>query len=338
MKKSPTILTPNRRLIKETEKGLIQKDPGSGYEAGQVFFANDSRFLETHFQEAVTNYAVGFKDPAMNEEELEFIAPSVPVGRRFEWKAADNAEEFLSETFNDQRAIGSDFKRVQYTQSDVTDKTINKGLTYIADIDNEPVAGWENRIAAKLQRRLFRNELRRGYTLLSASATNLAKTWDTTAGKDPDQEVEDSLVLSADAMGFRPNRIVYGDAAWVARRNSHRAQNTAGGFASASLTPEQLASFLGVDGVRMSKGRYQSAAAAKTQILGLAVYAFFAEAGVDREDPTHIKRFFSPATGGGRVGVFVQQISSKLVAVTVEHYSKLVTTFATGIRKLTITP
>ncbi len=40
--------------------------------------------------------------------------------------------------------------------------------------------------------------------------------------------------------------------------------------------------------------------------------------------------------GGGLIRVYVQQISSKLVAITVEHYSKIVVTFATGIRKWTV--
>ncbi len=137
-----------------------------------MLFANDARFLETYFSEPLTNYAVGWRDPNNIEASLQFIAPAVPVGRRFEWKKANNAEEFLSEVVDDQRAIGSDFKRVEFTASDVTDKTLNKGLTYIADLDNVSGPNWQNDKVAKLLRRIFRNEFRRGITAISASATN----------------------------------------------------------------------------------------------------------------------------------------------------------------------
>ena len=59
-------------------------------------------------------------------------------------------------------------------------------------------------------------------------------------------------------------------------------------------------------------------------------------------------RFFGPLSlrestntvsaeqGGGLVRVFVQQISAKLVAITVEHYSKIIVTYPGGIRMWTI--
>jgi hypothetical protein len=59
----------------------------------------------------------------------------VQVGRRFEWKKAVNAEEFYSETFDDARSIGGDFKKVEFKGTSVNDKTLNKGLTIIVDID-----------------------------------------------------------------------------------------------------------------------------------------------------------------------------------------------------------
>jgi hypothetical protein len=96
---------------------------------------------------------------------------------------------------------------------------------------------------------------------------------------------------------------------------------------------------LQVDKVMVSRERYQSGAAAKTEILGANVYAFFAMDGVDTEDPSNIKRFvstFDSEQGGGLFRVYVQQISSKLVVVTVEFYEKIVITYASGIRKLAI--
>jgi len=69
------------------------------------------------------------------------------------------------------------------------------------------------------------------------------------------------------------------------------------------------------------------------------VLAFFAEDGVDTEDPSNVKRFvFQLQRGAGRgiVRVYIQQISAKLVALTVEHYSKIIVTYSGGIRKWTI--
>jgi hypothetical protein len=94
-----------------------------------------------------------------------------------------------------------------------------------------------------------------------------------------------------------------------------------------------------VDKVYVSRERYQSGAAAKSEILGAAVYAFFAEDGVDTEDPSNVKRFvsmFDSEQGGGLFRVYVQQLSSKLIAITIEFYEKVVITYASGIRKMAI--
>ncbi len=320
---------------------IMGADPGSGYRNGQVFFANDSRFLETYYSEPVTNYIVGWRDPNNIEERVNFIAPQVPVGRRFEWKAAVNSEEFLSEVVDDQRAIGADFKRVTYTGTDVTDKTINRGLTYIADLDNVLGPNWQNEKAAKLTRRLMRNRLRRGLTALAAAAVTAPFTWDKAAGVNPDQDVRDQLIVATNLSGIRPNRVLYGDSALNNRGAAYGAQNNAAGYIGYSPNPmANLASVLMVDKVDVSKERYQSTAAAKSELVGNNVYAFFAEDGVDTEDPTNMKCFvtqFSAEQGGGFQRVYVQQLSSKLVAITVEMYEKLVVTSTLGIRQLVIT-
>jgi hypothetical protein len=318
-------------------------DTGYGYEAGQILFANDARFLETYFSEPLTNYAVGWRDPNNIEESLNFIAPPVIVGRRFEWKKANNAEEFLSEVVDDQRALGSDFKAVKYTGQDQTDKTLNKGLTYIADLDNVDIhdPNWQNNKVGKLLRRLYRNEFRRGISLLSGDATNTPVTWDTTAGKNPDQDIKTGLISATSTSGIRPNRVLYGDTAWNKRSLSYEGQtgtSTAFGLVGA-YPPDKMPERLQVDKVMVSRERYQSSATAKSEIVSNLVFAFFAEDGVDTEDPTNVKRFvstFSREQGGGLVRVYVQQISSKLVALTVEHYSKIIATFTSGIMKWTV--
>ena len=105
------------------------------------------------------------------------MAPTVPVGRRFEFAQANNAEEFFSE-IDDVRAIGADFKRVNYTSSKALGITLNKGLTLRVDrdqIQNNPQ--WQQQAVDRLMRRLLRNEYRRAITIITAAATTTAVTW-----------------------------------------------------------------------------------------------------------------------------------------------------------------
>lgn len=316
----------------------LPQDPGGSApnNPGVVCLANETRFVESYFNEPLTSYAVGWRDPSNIEATLDAICPRVIVPRRFTFREWTNKEEFYSET-DDIRSIGADFKRVEYTGKETEGKTHNKGLTVLVDLDEiADKSGWEQMIVGKLMRRLVRNDLRRAITLLSDNATNSAKTWDTTAGKDPDQDVLSDLITATTASGIRPNRVLFGETAWDKRGLAHRAQNTAGGFASSALTPEQLAGLLNVDRVIVSRERYQSSATAKSQVVNNLVIEFLQNNAVDIEDPSNIKRFVSPTEGGGPVRVYTQQISAKLYVITVEHHSNIVLTSSLGLRKLTI--
>lgn len=368
----------------DREHPIIGWDPGRGYKPGMVFFANeaegayhpdayhealsavlnndprlalqfcnDSLFLETYYSEALTNFSTGWRDPNNIEDTLQFIAPAVTVGRRFEWKAAVNSEEFLSELVDDQRAIGADFKVVKYSGTDVTDKTLNRGLSIIVDLDNVGATGlgagvaapWQTNATAKLTRRLYRNSLRRGFAALSAAAVTVPVSWPVIADNpgvvppNPDMDVKADLVTQTNVTGIRNNRIIYGDTAALYRDACYGARNNPAGYAGymGNGIEASLASALMVDRVKISKERYQSGAAAKSEMLGAAIYTFFANDGVDTEDPSNIKRFvstFSGEQGGGLFRVYVQQISSKLVKITIEFYEKIVVTYSSGIRKI----
>lgn len=314
----------------------IMRDCGAGLNpAGAICAANEERFTTAHFSEPLTGYTVGWLSQAEAAKAvalLESIAPTVQVGRRFEFKAAANAEEFLSET-DDVRAIGADFKTVKYGGSSVNEKTLNKGLTISLDKD-EMVAGDEERAAARLTARLIRNDLRRAVAALSGSANNTAKTWDATAGKDPDADVLGELVTANIARGVPSDVVVYGETAWQKRALSLRAQTHSGGFASAMMNAAALAQLLGVDRVEVSKQVYQSAVATKTGIVANKVIIFSAPQGLSKDDPSNIKRFVTP-TGSGIVRVYRQDFA-KRVEISVEHYSNVVITSTVGIRQLTI--
>lgn len=312
----------------------LELDNGSP-NPGQICLANESRFNESNFNQPLTTYALGGWDKVDVAGDLDFFAPAVEVPRYFTYGTWTNAEQFYSED-DDERAIGSDFKRVEFTSSKVQGKTINRGLMMRVDLDEvADRSNWEQIYALLLMQRLRRNSLRRAVTLLSAAAVNTNRTWDTTAGKDPDQDVRTSLLAAADSSGLRPNRVGYGDTAWDKRGIAHRAQNNAGGYASAALTLEQLASQLLVDRVQVSRTRYQSGPSAKTQVLNNLVLSFYAQENLLPDDPSNIKRFITP-TASGPVRVYTQQISAKLFDLTVEHYELIKVTYTGGIRKETI--
>ena len=300
---------------------------------------NAALFTESFFSQPLTDYAVGFRDPSDIDAELEFFAPEVPVSERFSYAVADNAEEWLSET-DDQRPIKGDFKDVEYTSTKIDASVVNRGLQITLDMDQiRARTDFEEYYTQKLLSRLKRNELRRAIALLSAAATNTAKTWDTTALKDPDQDIITDLIAAADVSGIKPNRVGFGDTAWAKRMLAHRAQTTSGGFGSASLTADQMAGLYGVENVLNSKSRFTTGAITKGQSLANLVLMFNATSGADTEDASNIKRFVANGAseeGGGKYQVYSQRVSAKRWVLAVGYYSKLAITSTLGIRKLTI--
>lgn len=328
------MLALDNELLLPNEQPLL-RDSGAN-PPGMMALANESRFNSAFFSEPLTQYAVGWRDPNNLEALLDFVAPPVQVGRRFEFKKMENAEAFLSDT-DDQRSIGSEFKSVDYKGTTGQDKTVNRGLTIRLDLDLVgEMPNWREVYTARLLQRLLRNEVRRAISAIAGVATNTAKTWDTTAGKDPDQDILTEMLASADESGVRPNRVLFGDVAWNKRLIAHRAQASAGGYASSGLTPDELAGFLGVSGVRISRERYQTTPNIKGKVTPDIVLMFYGLDGATADDPTHQKRFWTAVEGGGKYRVYEHQSNSKIIDLTVEHYSTLVITGTTGLRKLTI--
>lgn len=319
--------------------GFVSNEPGGGILVpGTIYLANEARFVEAHFSEPLTTYAVGWKDPNDIEATLEFFAPKVQTSARFEYAEAVNAEEFLQEGVSDEdvRAILGDFKRVEYTGKKTLGKTKNKGLTIRVDLDQvQDQPNWQEMKTGKLMRRLYRSELYRSIAKLSAAATNAAKTW-SSGSPQPDGDVRTQLLTATTSSGIRPNRVGYGDTAWDTRIGAYEGQNNAGAYAALQRDMARLASYLMVDQCLVSRERYQSSATAKTEIVAALVLLFNALGGADNEDPSNIKRFISPVEGGGNFRVYVQQVSSKLVDITVEHNSDIIITSTLGLRKVTV--
>lgn len=319
----------------------LRVDNGIALDAGRFYAANSSRFVQAYYQEPLTQYAVGFKDELDLDALLEFGAPSVQVPHRFEYSEFPNVEAFISDANSDDdlRDIGGEFKRVRYTSSKTLARTYNRGLTMRVDVEEiEGMANWREHFTGKLLQRIKRNTARRMYTGIVAASTNTAKTWDTTAGKDPDQDVLTARLAYKTLAGLMPNRAIYTDGAWNKRGIAHRAQNTAGGFASAALSPAEVKTVIMMDAF-VSNGVYQSDVATKTGLQGSSEYVlmFMAAPGASRDDPSNFKNFWSPCPmSGQRYAVYVQPFGVKFYDITVEQYNLVATTSTLGVQRLTI--
>jgi hypothetical protein len=294
--------------------------------------ANASRFDEAHYSEALTAYTVGWRDPSPLTQLLDFVAPVVPVGRRFEFKRADNAEAFYSES-DDIRATGAAFKRVEYSGQTVDAKTLNKGLTIRVDHDEAIGHDWQERYVQLLLQRLMRNELRRAMAALDAAAADTPVTWD--ASGNPDRDLRGALIQAASDSGIRPNRILLGESAWDLRSSAYEGQETAGAIGSVALSPEALARKLFVEGVQVVAARYQSTETFKAALVGAVAYAFYAQEALSKDEPSNLKRFVTPAEDGRLFRVYVEE-STKYTDLSVEHYSSVIATSDLGIQKLSV--
>jgi len=304
---------------------------------GLVAMADAASFANTHFSEKLTTYAQGWRDPTNMREVLDFLFPPVQVGRRFEFRKHDESADFLTDT-DDERSIGADFKRVQYSGSIQQAKTANKGLTMFVDMDEvSDMPDWQQLYTGRLLRRCVRNDLLAGVTMLIAGAGNTAKTWDNAA--DPDGDLLALVDGSGDLIGFNPNRLAFFGAAWSKRLTAMRAQDKAGAVASLALTtPDLVAQYCGAQrGINVTARVKLSNAANKSRLGGgNYVVAFYGEDGAGPEDPSHTKRFWSPCADGTEHRVYVMQKSEKLWAITLERYNKMAVTSTVGLSKYTI--
>jgi len=314
----------------------LGRDLGVGNNpSGLICAANEARFESTHYSKGLSGYTVGWRDPENIDTILDELLPSIPSGRRIEFKRATNSEQFLSEA-DDLRAINAMFKRVEMQGDTVLSKTLNKGLTVRVDHDeiDESDGDWQQMYVAWLTQRLLRNDLRRGISIVDAASTNVAKVWG--AGSNPDGDLRGMLTLGANATGMRPNQVAIGEAAWDLRLDVYEPANTPYASRAAGMTQEDLARKLLVDRVSIVKARYQSSASAKTAIVPSVAYSYLAYPGAMKNDPTNVKRFLSKARNGLRFGVYITPYE-KFTDISVEHYSNILAATTLGIRKITLT-
>lgn len=303
---------------------------------GAIGLANEAAFSSTFLSQPLTQYAVGWlQSQQALLALLEFIAPEVRSARRFEFRKANAKDAFVAcENGEDIRALYGEFKRIQSTGEIIDSKTLHKGLSKIVDADerrDDPLA--EETAVSVLTLALIRADILRAITILNAAATNEAKTWST--GADADADLLAAVIAGGDSAGLDPNRVLFGRTAWQNRLKGLRALDTAGGHASAGLSPEALAAWLGIDAAMICKERYQSGSGKSALVTNNIVLAFNAHAGATKDDPSNIKRFVTPSEGG-QFRVFRRELTSDLIEISVSHYSNVVLTASSGVRKLTI--
>lgn len=326
----------NSNIISAANAFTLGIDDGAQV-PGIICAANESRFNQSTFSEPLTAYSVGWKDPDNLQAILDAIAGQpIPVARRFEFKKAVNSEAFLSDS-DDDRSIGGEFKRVEYRGETVNAKLANRGLTIRIDKDeiDENDSMWQERTVGLLQSRLLRNSIIRAVSGLQTAGNASSAVWtynaDTNANPNPDGNLRSALMTAAGKSGIRPNRILMGESAWDLRVTAYEMQNTAGAFAAANVTPNELAARLFVDLVTVARSRY-TAGSARTLAVGDKAIAYTALNGASKDDPSNIKRFVR--TGGMKV--YVEE-KNKYVDITVEHYELLAITSTLGIEVLSLT-
>jgi hypothetical protein len=327
------MISDNPRMVGLGNEDLVL--PAGELAPGKYSLANEERFISANYSDPLTQYATGWSDGENLTALLDWIAPKVPVGRRFEYKQAINSESFLSE-MDDIRAIQGAFKRVEYGGVTQLGKTDNRGLTYRLDRDEEGTGIMtEELIVSRLMQRLKRNQYRRAVAALIASAVNTNVTW-STGTPSPDEDIRTAIAAAQLTSGVFANRAITDLVGWNRRKKGMNTQFTAGTLAGYLWTLNDVAADQGLDGLMLSKAVYQVDKTTKQSILNGKFILFNGQDTPSRDDPTTVKRFVTP-TGDGDFRVYRTESGPKFIDITVEYYDSIVNTSTVGAAILTIT-
>jgi len=315
---------------------VIQLSSSFGAVTGQIFeLAHAGSFENTNFSQPLTTYAIGYKDPTDLEAQRRFLFPDVKVNNYFQFMKADNSKDFIIED-DLTRAPGADFKRIKYSGTKVTQKVPNRGLGIVIDEDDVTggdITGAQQSAVETLIQRINRTELDSAVTMLQSASTLTAKVWDAT--HDPEGDIENLIDGSGDLIGFDPNRLAFIGGSWIVRKNALRATNTPAAGAALSLTPDGVAQGCGAERGMIIRARKQSGAS-KVKIGSKNVIAFMAYDGMQKDDPSNTKCFWTPCQNGKKFRVLIRQVGDKSWLVLVEYYSVLVATSTLGLKGHTV--
>ena len=304
---------------------------------GRVALANESAFNTAFLSQPLTDYAIGWKtEDNKLEELLEFLAPGVRVPRKFEYRVGNNADAFAAVADgSDVRALYGEYKLVKTTAGNTNGKTVSKGLSTVLERDEErEVPNAREGKVAWLKRLLLRAEVIRAVSLLNTAATNSAKTWTGSNGTLPDTDLMAAIDTFGDAVGIDANRVLLGSSAWTKRIGAYASKEAKNFIPPATL--QGLADFLGVEKVFKSSERYTTGTGKSKLVTADCAFIFMGMAGATSEDPSTLKRFWTPKEGGEWVVYVDEKYADELIKITVAHTSQIALTCSTGVQKLTI--
>ena len=309
---------------------------------GDIVAVNAASAFASSLAQDISGYLAGL--PSTDESALlDLIAPPVMTADFFQFAKADDLAYLTEADDSDIRAVGANFKRIQFSGTTVTDGTVQKGLTQRVDhrtipmINGSRVAGWENNVAAGLKNRLIRAEKMRALSVIDAAANNTAVNWTTNPHTaNPDGDIRKAAERGRIATGLPSTNVMIGSTAQQTRQDAYEAGARTNQGNHGDYTPQQIANYAQCRTGFIETGIKQSKkGATKVVTLGNVIYTYNAEKSPMVQDPSNIKRCWSPTLNGGMWMVFVQE-SAAWTDITVFHQSKVIIPISVGIEKLTI--
>ena len=309
--------------------------------SGRIYsLANDSAFAGATPDTAMTEFVAGMSDPENLLETLGRIVPNVPSPLRFNYLKYNEIGQYTdmsggdtNSTLQTNRPRGGEFANMKFDGVNTHDRLYNRGLQITIDDDeggNDPAV--QQRYTQWLWNIVYRAEIIFALNLINANAASQGTiTWQTGTTATPDTDMATLVNKSGDLRGLDANKVILGSGDWLYRMGACQRNISPGVSNAALLTPEQVASVLGIDDIVRVKTRKQTAPAAKAKLLTGTVYAYMTSQVAVKEDPSNIKRF----VGMEGDQVYVEKLI-KRTRIAVSIYSNTAITNSLGIAAYTI--
>jgi len=321
---------------------VVLTDNFSGLPHGSVCLANDSLLRQTDRIEELTMFAASYDSMVGNRLTVlrDFLVPTRPTPtRQARLTTYDETEPWETVDYNRaKRGLMGDFAEVRQRKASKADFQIpNRGLSVVLDKDElKTQPEWQQVHTKWLIDLLTRATVLEAVDVFTAAAVANGMVWN--VNTNPDLMVMNEVLAIANITGFYPQNAAYGDAAVLQRRLAYEPQFNAGALArAAAYTEAELAAAIGIPNVLINAERYQSSAAAKSEIIGQNLLLFTGIKDAGPMDPSNVVRHVvSGAFGGGDYAVYVTELGVKKFVLTVENYEYLHTQHTTGIEKIAI--
>lgn len=272
--------------------------------------------------------------------EVEFLAPSVDVTGQdgyFSYTDRTGGINTMTSLADLRRAINGSPKLIDGNGTEVAAfcESFALGSEIDEDRSGDVQLAMRERIA-EIMDLISLYRLQKALTALTAIATNSAHTWGSSA--NPDGDLRGKIITAHTASGYRPTRAYFDQTAWSLRQGAYEAQATAGAFQGTLRNESSLASYLGLEAIKVSRALAKDSGGTIASVFSSKVLLFRNMASASRRD-TSIAKTFWCADNGQRFRVHQRQVSEKVwrVAVTFRELT-LITGSVTGnpVRQLTI--